>query len=185
MIPLQITSAIGDTPVREIPMVADIDNDPTPFEPASAWALLLCAKTKLTDLDPDSKFQLYSDIGITPADDVALCVLARDATVDLIPENLYFDIRATHLVTGESHIVARGRWQLVRPSSRLATPSMTIYSIAPFAGYVGGGEQDSFATAVNPDGGLDLTLYNWTTGTYRRVSITGSGDSERIVFSDI
>jgi hypothetical protein len=182
---IQIVSAIGDTPTRSIPMVVDVDGDQTAFEPASAWNLVLSAKTQLSEADQASQFQLMSGAGITAADSDALCVVARDATVNLGPGNLYFDIRATHLVTGESHIVARGRWQLVRPSTRLAMPSMMIYSITPFAGYVGGGDQDSFATAENPDGGLDLTLYNYTTGTYRRVFITGSGASERIAFGNL
>jgi hypothetical protein len=131
---LQINSALGDSPTRSIPLVVDVEADQTPFTPTVNWVLLLTAKSLLTDPDSAAKFQLQTGLGITHNSSSAVCTLAPTATLAAAPANLYFDIRATHQLTGETHLVARGRWQLVRPATRLAIPSMPIYTTAPGTG---------------------------------------------------
>jgi Carbohydrate esterase, sialic acid-specific acetylesterase len=131
---LQINSALGDSPTRSIPLVVDVEADQTPFTPTVNWVLLLTAKSLLTDPDSAAKFQLQTGLGITHNGSSAVCALAPTATLAAAPANLYFDIRATHQITGETHLVARGRWQLVRPATRLAIPSMPIYTTAPGTG---------------------------------------------------
>jgi hypothetical protein len=131
---LQINSALGDSPTRSIPLVVDVEADQTPFTPTVNWVLLLTAKALLTDPDGAAKFQLQTGLGITHNGSSAVCALAPTATLAAAPANLYFDIRATHQITGETHLVARGRWQLVRPATRLAIPSMPIYTTAPGTG---------------------------------------------------
>ena len=180
---LQITTKIGDSPLLAIPLVSDVRNDSTAFSPGSAYTLLLTAKTKLTDLDAAAKFQLALGAGITVSGTSALCQLAAAATIALAPDNLYWDIRATHLLTGDTHIIAEGRWRLERPATRLPASSVAIYTVQPFAGFaIGGGAQDAFGTAANADGGLDLTLWNATQAKYQRLRITGAPGLERLIF---
>jgi hypothetical protein len=131
---LQITSALGDSPTRSIPLVVDVEADQTPFTPTVNWVLLLTAKALLTDPDGAAKFQLKTGLGITHTGSSAVCALAPTATLGTAPANLYFDIRATHQITGETHLVARGRWNLIRPATRLAIPSMPIYTMTPGTG---------------------------------------------------
>jgi hypothetical protein len=131
---LQITSALGDSPTRSIPLVVDVEADQTPFAPTVNWVLLLTAKALLTDPDSAAKFQLRTGLGITHNGSSAVCALAPTATLGTGPANLYFDIRATHQITGETHLVARGRWNLTRPATRLAIPSMPIYTTNPGTG---------------------------------------------------
>jgi hypothetical protein len=131
---LQITSALGDSPTRSIPLVVDVEADQTPFTPTVNWVLLLTAKALLTDPDGAAKFQLKTGLGITHNGSSAVCALAPTATLGTAPANLYFDIRATHQITGETHLVARGRWNLTRPATRLAIPSMPIYTTTPGTG---------------------------------------------------
>lgn len=130
----QITTVLGDSPTRSISLVVDVDADKTPFTPTLDWLLLLTAKHALTDVDTAAVFQLRSGAGITATGTAAVCTLSPTATLTAQAGNLYYDIRATHQITGETHIVARGRWQLTRPATRLAIPSMPIYTSLPTSG---------------------------------------------------
>lgn len=130
----QITTNLGDSPTRSISLVVDVDADKTPFTPTLDWLLLLTAKHALTDVDTAAVFQLRSGAGITATGTAAVCTLIPTATLTAQAGNLYYDIRATHQITGETHIVARGRWQLTRPATRLAIPSMPIFTSLPTSG---------------------------------------------------
>ena len=156
---LQISSYIGDSPERIIPLVADVGTDLTPFAPDGNWTLLLTAKRLLTDSDEDAEFQLLSGAGITVSGALATCLLTPDATNGLIPAKLYWDIRATHS-TGETHIVASGRWRLTLPATRLALPSMTIFSLEPFTLFGGGAASDLAYDATAWNGDTDAPTKN-------------------------
>lgn len=184
----KITSAIGTTPVRIIALCEDVD-DPVrsliPFAPTSAWRLLLTAKKRRTDTDAQARFQLASEAGIAVDGSNAICALAYLATASLKAETLVCDVRATNPETGESNIVARGTWELERPATHGTEPAIPIFVLQPYPGYVGGGAQDSFRTAVNADGGLDFLFYNFTTATWSRVNLVGAGDAQHFVFSPL
>lgn len=127
MITQPITSYINATRIVDVALTLDGQ----PFEPGADYSLVLSAKEYLSQPDDLAWFQLSDIAGIVVTGSTARCTLVPQATVDRMPKKLEADIRATHRVTGESHIVALMSWDLKRPPTRLAEPSVPIYTQLP------------------------------------------------------
>ncbi|RYD38755.1 MAG: hypothetical protein EOP87_00885 [Verrucomicrobiaceae bacterium] len=122
-----ITSFINATRIVDVQLTLDGQ----PFEPGDDYSLLLSAKEYLSQADDLAWFQLSDVAGIVVTGSTARCTLVPQATVDRMPKKLEADIRATHKVTGESHIVALMSWDLKRPPTRETEPSVPVFTQLP------------------------------------------------------
>ena len=126
-----LTQRIGDTKTHSVKLAWN----GKPFVPGNAWVLLFTAKSSPeTQEDAAAAFQKTSGGGgiTTTSSTSSVAVLPQD-TDALDVGTLYWDIQATRDVEGqgEARTVASGTFVLTRDVSRLSSPTLDVYTVAP------------------------------------------------------
>jgi hypothetical protein len=109
------------------------------FDPGEDWTLIFTAKKKASDLDAAAIIQKGTGLGITSSAGLATVALVPDDTVDIKVCNLFCDVQAQHIDTGEVRTVGYARLELLRDITRdteISIPVITTEAPSPIAGAV-------------------------------------------------
>jgi hypothetical protein len=140
---MTLTQYLGDSVAHEVPLRWKREA----FTPGADWTLIFTAKLDPADLDSAAVIQKASGIGITTSGATATVATVPADTSGLPARDLFWDIQAQHVETGEVRTVAVGMLRLSRDATRLTATSIDIYTThPPFPGAGGDVAGDTHAS---------------------------------------
>ena len=128
MKPLTLIQYTGDSKIHTIPL----EWDDAAFTPGGDYVLTFTLKRSPADPDSAALVQKVTGTGITHSGSNALVQFVTEDTLSREPNpNLYWGVRARHVITGDWYTVKDGRMNLKQAIDRNAETSIPVLTHQP------------------------------------------------------